>query len=64
MPLSGMLRALRIANWQDHFAADKSQAGAVSRLMRDAFYVDTAVWKRRVWDHGVQYVAAALAALG
>jgi len=64
MPLSGMLRALRIANWQDHFAPDKSRAQTVSRLMRDAFYIDTAVWKRRVWDHATRHVAEALAALG
>lgn len=64
MPLSGMLRALRIANWQDRFAPDQTRADEVSRLMRDAFYVDTAVWKRRVWDHAVQHVGTALAALG
>jgi hypothetical protein len=63
MPLAGMLRALRIANWQDRFAPDHSRAGEVSRLMRDAFYTDTPVWKRRVWDHAVRHVGAALAAL-
>jgi len=64
MPLAGMLRALRIANWQDRFAPDASRAEEVSRLMRDAFYVDTPVWKRRVWAHAVRHVNAALAALG
>ena len=64
MPLAGMLRALRIANWQDRFAPDRSRAEEVSRLMRDAFYVDTPVWKRHVWNHAVRHVGAALAALG
>lgn len=64
MPLSGMLRALRIANWQDKFAPDRTRAGQVDRLMRDAFYVDTAVWKRQVWAHATRHVEAALAALG
>lgn len=61
--LDPMIRALRLANWQDHFAADASRATEISRIMRDAFYTDTPVWKRAVWALAEQAVRRALAAL-
>lgn len=61
--LDPMIRALRLANWQDHFAPDASRAAEISRMMRDAFYTDTPVWKRAVWSLAEQAVRRALAAL-
>jgi hypothetical protein len=63
LPLAEMLRALRLANWQDRFAPDRMRAAEISRAMRDAFYTDTPIWKRQVWNHAVRHVGAALAAL-
>jgi hypothetical protein len=63
LPLAEMLRALRLANWQDRFAPDRARAEEISRRMRDAFYTDTPAWKRQVWNHARRHVGAALAAL-
>ena len=63
LPLEQMIRALRLANWQDHFAPDDSRAAEITRIMRDAFYTDTPAWRRAVWDHAWRHVTAALAAL-
>lgn len=63
LALPDMLMALRLANWQDHFAPDQSRAAEIARRMRDAFYIDTPAWKRAVWEHARKNVTAALAAL-
>lgn len=63
VPLAAMLRALRLANWQDHFAPDDARAAEIGRAMRDAFYTDTPDWKRAVWEKARICVTAALAAL-
>lgn len=60
VPLDAMLRALRLANWQDHFAPDDTRAADVARIMRAAFYIDSPAWKRAVWDLGQACVGAAL----
>lgn len=63
VPLDAMLRALRLANWQDHHAADDARAPGIARMMRDAFFIDTPDWKKAVWALGHAAVTAALAAL-
>lgn len=61
--LEPMVRALRLANWQDHFAADDSRAAEISRIMRDTFYTDSPAWKRAVWALAEKTVGQALEAL-
>ena len=65
--LPAMFDALRLANWQDHFAPDTTHnagmAADIERRMRDAFYGDTPVWKQAVWTHAQACVGAALAGL-
>jgi hypothetical protein len=63
VPLATMIRALRLANWQDHFAPGNARAAEIGRVMRDAFYTDTPEWKRAVWEKARICVTAALAAL-
>lgn len=64
IPLAPMIRALRLANWQDRFAPDRTRAAEIGRAVRDAFYSDTPAWKRAVWDKARVCVGQALAALG
>ena len=61
--LEPMLRALRLANWQDRFAPDDTRAAEISAAMREAFYTDTPAWKQAVWALGERTVGQALAAL-
>jgi hypothetical protein len=61
--LEPMLRALRLANWQDRFAPDDTRAAEISAAMREAFYTDTLAWKRAVWALGERMVGQALKAL-
>ena len=61
--LEPMLRALRLANWQDQFAPDDTRAAEISAAMREAFYTDTPAWKRAVWALGERMVGQALKAL-
>jgi hypothetical protein len=61
--LEPMLRTLRLANWQDHFAPDKTGADEITRAVRASFYTDTPAWKRAVWALGERTVHQALAAL-
>jgi hypothetical protein len=63
VPLPAMLRALRLANWQDRFAADTARAPEIAAAMRAAFYTDTPDWKRAVWRLARDGVESALAAL-
>lgn len=63
VPLTAMIRALRLANWQDRFAPDGTRADEIGRLMRDAFYTDTPAWKRKAWALAQKSVHAALASL-
>lgn len=63
VPLDQMVRALRLANWQDHFAPDDRRAAEISQVMRDAFYGDNPAWKRAAWALAQRTVAQALAAL-
>jgi len=62
-----VFNALRKDNWLHCFAPGrfKNKAAEAIRLeLRDAFYPDTAEWKRMVWGHADEVVTAALQALG
>lgn len=61
--LEPMIRALRLANWQDHFAADDARAAEIAKTMRETFYTDTPAWKQAVWALGERAVHQALNAL-
>jgi predicted deacylase len=63
-PKRDVFDALRKDNWLHAYAGlEHAQAKSIKRQIRDAFYPDTKDWKRRVWDHGVDTVEAALSAL-
>ena len=51
------------ASIEDAIQSAVSRATEISRIMRDAFYTDTPVWKRAVWALAEQAVRRALAAL-
>lgn len=61
-----VFNALRKDNWL-HCFADKryrhKDAEAIRLELRDAFYPDTADWKRKVWKHATEVVDAALKGL-
>ncbi|HEY4940999.1 MAG TPA: DUF2817 domain-containing protein [Rhizomicrobium sp.] len=62
-----VFNALRKDNWLHCFAPGRHKhkaAEAIRLELRDAFYPDTAAWKRLVWGHANEVVSAALAALG
>ena len=49
VPLMEVIDALRGDHWLEcHPEADAAQAAAIKQRVRDAFYTDTDVWKRRV----------------
>ena len=61
-----VFNALRKDNWLHCFAPGRHKhkdANAIRLELRDAFYPDTAEWKRKVWGHADEVVSAALAAL-
>lgn len=61
-----VFNALRKDNWLHCFAPERhknAKADAIRLELRDAFYPDTAEWKRMVWGHGNEVVDSALAAL-
>ena len=64
-PTREVFRALRHDNWLHRYAGvTHSAAETIRREIRDAFYPDTAEWKRKAWSAADETVAAALAALG
>jgi hypothetical protein len=63
-PIREVFDALRKDNWLHAFAEPgEHKAKSIKRQIRDAFYPDTAEWKRSVWDHAAESVDAACAAL-
>ncbi len=61
-----VFNALRKDNWLHCFAPGRDKhkdAEAIRLELRDAFYPDTAEWKRKVWGHAQDVVGAALQAL-
>ncbi|HEY1707331.1 MAG TPA: M14 family metallopeptidase [Rhizomicrobium sp.] len=65
-PTRDVFNALRKDNWLHQIAGNtnNADADAIRRETRDAFYVDTPEWKRRVWAHGAEVVQQALNAMG
>ena len=62
-----VFNALRKDNWLHCFAPGRHKHKAAEEIrleLRDAFYPDTAEWKRLVWGHAGEVVAAALQVLG
>ncbi len=62
-----VFNALRKDNWLHCFAPGRDKhkdARAIRLELRDAFYPDTADWKRKVWGHADAAVGAALKAFG
>jgi len=62
-----VFNALRKDNWLHCFAPGRAKhkdAQAIRLELRDAFYPDTAEWKRMVWGHASEVVTAALQAFG
>ncbi len=63
-PTRDVFNALRKDNWLHCFAGtDHADGEAIRREIRDAFYPDTAEWKRMVWNAADEVVHAALKAL-
>ncbi len=63
-PIRDVFDALRKDNWLHTRASHAHRlAPAIKREIREAFYPDTAAWKRKVWDHAAKCVESALAAL-
>jgi len=63
-PTRDVFNALRRDNWlHQHARPNDPEWAAVKREIRDAFYPDTADWKRMVWGHAAKAVDAALAAI-
>ncbi|HEY5337778.1 MAG TPA: M14 family metallopeptidase [Rhizomicrobium sp.] len=63
-PTRDVFNALRRDNWL-HLNArpNDPQWPAIKREVRDAFYPDTAEWKRMAWDHATDAVNGAIAAI-
>jgi len=64
-PVARVFDALRRDNWLHNSAgeAGKPRAADIARQCRDAFFVDTIVWKRQVFVLAREAVTAALAAI-
>ena len=51
LPITDMLDALRADQWaENHPDAPPAQRAAIKRATRDAFYIDTDMWKQQVLD--------------
>lgn len=62
--LRDVFDALRRDNWlHAHASLEHRSARSIKRQIRDAFYVDTADWKRKVWATAERVVTQALASL-
>lgn len=64
VPLPEMIGALRADHWlETHPAAPLAQARAIKQQIRDAFYVDTPLWKQQLLDQAQQAARQALEGL-
>ena len=62
--LPEVLEALRADNWLHLYGDPESDAGrAIKRQIRDAFYGDTAEWKRTIWETADRVARQAAAGL-
>ncbi len=65
VPMLDVLEALRADQWlHRHPQAPAAQREQIKRQIRDAFYTDTADWKRQVLAQSMQAAAQAVAGLG
>jgi len=65
VPLVEVMDALRADQWlENHPEAGASQRGTIKQRVRDAFYVDSDEWKRRVVEQSGDAARQALAGLG
>jgi hypothetical protein len=63
-PVRDVFDALRKDNWLHEYAGLRAKnAKAIKQQIRDAFYPDTASWKRKVWDHSADVVESAIKAV-
>ncbi len=63
-PLMQVLTALRADHWlYNHPEAPAALRASIKKLLRDAFYVDTAEWKAQVLEQGVRAARQAVAGL-
>lgn len=64
LPIDGMIGALRAEQWLDnHPEAPEAQRMLIRRQMRDAFYIDTADWKRSVVEQAFDAARRAVTGL-
>jgi hypothetical protein len=64
LPLHECIAALREDQWYEtHPEAPPEKRAAARRRMRDAFYVDTPLWKQQIVEQGVQAAQQAVAGL-
>jgi hypothetical protein len=64
VPLLQVIDALRADQWlENHPETAPALAAQVKRQVRDAFYVDTAEWKQRIVEQGLQAARQAVAGL-
>jgi hypothetical protein len=64
LPLTEVTDALRADQWlQNHPETGAARRAEIKRLLRDAFYTDTDVWKRQVLEQGIESAYQGLAGL-
>jgi hypothetical protein len=64
LPMDEVMTALRADQWlYNHPEASAEQRTAIKRQMRDAFYVDTPLWKRQIVEQGVDAAMKGVAGL-
>jgi hypothetical protein len=64
LPVNDVMHALRGDQWlYNHPEAPPALRASIKRQMRDAFYVDTPQWKRRIVEQGLHASHQALAGL-
>ena len=63
-PMNDVMAALRADQWlYNHPEASAEQRAAIKRQMRDAFYVDTPLWKRQIVEQGLEVARQGVAGL-
>ena len=64
VPLTEVIDALRGDHWLEcHPEADAALAAAIKRRVRDAFYIDTDVWKQRIVEQAFEAAQQAVQGL-
>jgi hypothetical protein len=64
-PFEEVTQALRADQWlENHPETDAEQRDAIKRRLRNAFYTDTAAWKQRIVEQGLEASYQAVKGLG